>query len=121
MEILNKISRYFFLCLFLEYYLSITLFTHTHIVDGVTIVHSHPYKSGDSKNPVNHHHTTNGFILIHFLSNILITVAFLWFSVGANKAVFRKTYFEKNHSDFSNLSFLYSYGLRAPPLNAQVN
>ena len=63
----NKIIRYFFLLLFLAYYASVTLFTHTHIIDGITIVHSHPYKSGTGKNPVNHQHTTNGFGLIQLL------------------------------------------------------
>jgi hypothetical protein len=92
-----------------------TLFSHAHIVDGVTIVHSHPYKSGSGKNPVNHQHTSNGFLLIHFISNILTTISFLAISIGAYKAVLRKSDFGKLEENFYDLSVLYSYTLRAPP------
>ncbi|MFR9564916.1 MAG: hypothetical protein SNG14_05235 [Rikenellaceae bacterium] len=34
------------LLLFSAYYINITLFTHYHVVDGVTIVHSHFYSEG---------------------------------------------------------------------------
>ena len=107
--------RYFLLLLFLGYYGSITLFTHTHIVNGVTIVHSHPYKSGTGKNPVTHQHTANGFIHIQLLSTFITTVSFLAFSIEAFKTVLRKYFLQKNDESFSNLSFLCSNGLRAPP------
>jgi len=37
--------RCLLLFLFLGYYSSITFFTHSHIINGVTIVHSHPFNS----------------------------------------------------------------------------
>ena len=111
----NKITGYLFLLLFLGYYASITLFSHTHIVDGVTIVHSHPYKSGSGRNPVNHQHTADGFVLIHFISNLLTTVSFVAISISAYKAVLKKFNFGKLEENFSDLSVLYSYTLRAPP------
>lgn len=112
---LKKIMRYFLLLLFLGYYGSLTLFTHTHIVYGVTIVHSHPFKSGTEKNPFSHQHTAKGIINIQLLSNFLITLTFLVFSSEAFKAVLRKYIFKKDDDNFSDLSFLYSNGLRAPP------
>jgi len=107
--------RYFLLLLFLGYYGSITLFTHTHILSGGTIVHSHPFSSGTGKNPINHQHTTNGYVLIQLLSTFLTTVSFFAFSFEAHKAVLKKYIIQKNEENFSNLSFLCSNGLRAPP------
>jgi len=109
--------RYFLLMLFLGYYGSIALFPHSHNVNGVTIVHSHPYYPFSKDKPVNHQHSGNGFILIHFLSHFLTTVSFLAFSIEVYKAVLRKYTLQKNNESFYNLTFLCSNGLRAPPLN----
>ncbi len=112
----KKISRFFLLILFLGYYGSITLFTHTHIINGITIVHSHPFNSGTKENPIKHQHTENGFLLIQFLSHFLASILFFAFSIEAYKAVFRKYTIQKNKESFSRIPSLISYGLRAPPL-----
>ncbi len=52
------------LTLFLTYQVSITLFTHVHIVNGVMIVHSHP------SSEKHHTHTTGQVISIADLSTI---------------------------------------------------
>ena len=52
------------LALFLTYQVSITLFTHVHIVNGVMIVHSHP------SSEKHHTHTTGQVISIAHLSTI---------------------------------------------------
>jgi len=109
--------RYFLLILFLGYYASISSFTHTHIVNGVAIVHSHPYNPFSKDKPVNHQHSANEFVLIHLLSHFLTTVSSLAFSIKIYKAVLRKYILQKNDDNFSNHVFLYSNGLRAPPLN----
>ena len=70
-RIYKKITGYFLLILFLGYIGSITFFSHTHIVDGVTIVHSHPYKSHSGDVPVNHNHSKDGFIIIQFISHFI--------------------------------------------------
>lgn len=57
--------------LFIAYACSITFFTHTHIVNGVTIVHSHPYSKDDSGKP-NHEHTGAEIQLIHTLSTFFV-------------------------------------------------
>lgn len=57
-----------FAVLFISYMAGITLFTHSHVVNGVTIVHSHPFKKGGE-----HSHTTVEFQLIHILDHTLVT------------------------------------------------
>jgi len=113
----KQIMRYFLLILFIGYYGSITLYTHTHILNGVTIVHSHPFNSGTQKNPIKHQHTANGFLLIQFLSHFLTTVSFLTFSIGVLKAVLRKYILQKNDENLFNRICICSNELRAPPLN----
>lgn len=46
MEKLRRIMKYFLPLLFLTYWGGVTLFTHSHVVNGVIIVHSHPFKTG---------------------------------------------------------------------------
>lgn len=59
---LRKILRIFLPLLFITYMGGISFFTHTHIVNGVTIVHSHPYNSDSD-----HEHSTSEIELIaHF-------------------------------------------------------
>lgn len=57
-----------FACTVYSYMAGITLFTHSHVVNGVTIVHSHPFKKGGE-----HSHTTVEFQLIHILDHTLVT------------------------------------------------
>jgi hypothetical protein len=83
----KKLLEYFLLILFIGYIGSITLFTHTHIVDGITVVHSHPYKSHSGNIPINHNHSKNGFILIQFISNFIAITPLLYLVI----AVIRKT------------------------------
>jgi hypothetical protein len=70
-----NISKYFFLVLFLVFFGSITFFNHSHIVNGITIVHSHPFKS-DKNGQANHIHSGTGFLLINFLANFIATSVF---------------------------------------------
>lgn len=58
--------RCFLPVLFITYMASITFFAHVHVVNGVTISHSHPFKKGAA-----HNHSTIELLLIHFLSNLM--------------------------------------------------
>lgn len=58
-----KFMRFFLPILFIFYFGGITLFTHTHVVNGVIIVHSHPYKA-------EHTHTAQQAETIFFLSSL---------------------------------------------------
>ncbi len=78
----RKLPGYFLLIIFCGYFTSVTFFPHTHIVDGVTIVHSHPYKSHSGNVPVNHNHSKDGFILIHFISHFKVTAPVIFFVIA---------------------------------------
>ncbi len=54
--------------LFVAYMAGITLFTHSHVVNGVTIVHSHPF-SKDAQ----HQHTTSEYQLLDILCHTTAT------------------------------------------------
>jgi hypothetical protein len=103
--------------LFLGYYGSITLFPHCHIVNGVTIVHSHPYKhSADPKKSPGHQHSDDEFVLIHLISNFLATFVFINILVDILKTIGFKTIFPKREKRIAGLIWVNSAGLRAPPL-----
>ena len=57
-------AGWFLLLLFSLYWCGITLFTHSHVVNGVVVVHSHPFHTG-------HAHTGAQYETIFFLSAIV--------------------------------------------------
>lgn len=65
-----KIIKVMVLCLFLGHYGNITLFYHTHTVDGITYTHSHFYGFGKTANPAATAHTGNQLQLIQELNQI---------------------------------------------------
>ncbi|MDR1897880.1 MAG: hypothetical protein LBR10_13930 [Prevotellaceae bacterium] len=79
----------FLMMLFVSYLASITMFVHTHIVDGQIITHSHPY-CGTPDNP-GHSHTAAQFLTIAHLSNLLMTGAsiFVFACFLAKKTIVR--------------------------------
>lgn len=50
-----RLSARFLLALFLSYYANITFFQHGHVVNGVTIVHSHIHQKDHQKLPSGGH------------------------------------------------------------------
>lgn len=62
----NRAVGFSLLILFALYWCGITLFTHSHVVNGVVVVHSHPYKAG-------HTHTQEQFETIFYLSLLQIS------------------------------------------------
>ena len=109
--------RYFLLLLFLGYYVSTTLFTHTHIVNGAVIVHSHPYIPFSGEKPANHQHSTNGFVLIHFLSHFAITFVALFILLNAIHSFIHQIIIIRNTGNYKVFNGFYTFLLRAPPLN----
>lgn len=61
-----RFMRFTLPVLFILYTGMIVSFTHVHIINGVTIVHSHPY----DKKPADHEHTGTELQLLHQLSTI---------------------------------------------------
>jgi hypothetical protein len=76
-----NISKYFFLLLFLGFFGSVTFFNHAHVINGETIVHSHPYKPQTENSPASHNHSQNAFLLIQIISNLTLTAVILFFAV----------------------------------------
>lgn len=74
---LLNITRYFLPILFVSYLVSLTFFAHVHVVNGVTIVHSHPFKKGAA-----HEHSTVELIHIHFLSHLTTDGAAVIFALS---------------------------------------
>ena len=97
-KIFIKLTGVFLVILFCGYLGSITLFPHNHIVDGITVVHSHPYKSLPGSNPVNHSHSKNGFLLIQFISSFITTVPVLFFGTIISRKILRKLFFNQNET-----------------------
>ena len=72
-----NIMRYFLPILFVSYLASLTFFAHVHVVNGVTIVHSHPFKKGAA-----HQHSTVELIHIHLLSHLMADGAAVVFALS---------------------------------------
>ena len=88
MDRLRKYLRILLPALFIAYLGCIIAFTHVHIVNGVTIVHSHPYHKTDDGRP-DHEHGYAEFQLLHQLSTIQISgAAFAQVLIAAFLATF---------------------------------
>jgi hypothetical protein len=70
--------RFLLLLIFIGYGSSITMFYHTHVVNGYKITHSHPFRSTQGKDkPVNKHsHSTSEYLTIQQLNIISSTNSF---------------------------------------------
>ena len=74
-RLLLNITRYFLPILFVSYLVSFTFFAHVHVVNGVTIVHSHPFKKGAA-----HKHSTVELLLIQTVRLLFLLFPFLFLS-----------------------------------------
>lgn len=67
-EMKKKMIRIFKIilpALFIAYLASTSFFYHTHIVNGVTIVHSHPFEKKG------HTHTQKGYLIINLMAHYI--------------------------------------------------
>ncbi len=111
--------RIFFLALFVSYFADINFFTHNHIINGVTIVHSHfSYNTPDSSSPdtpQNHNHSNNALNLISHAA-VWIAVLLQAPEISCTASICNIIYsFEPSqHLGQKNPETLY---LRGPPTN----
>lgn len=95
--------------LFLGYYGSTTLFSHTHYAEGKLVTHSHPYL------PTSHHtHSAASCQLIHLISNQLFTTFAISVALWCGVFTFYVQVLSSEH-----ISLIYRYRLatlRAPPV-----
>ncbi len=93
-----------------------TMFYHSHVINGVTIVHSHFYWShkNTKDKPLKHTHTRDEFFTIsvisHFFSTIITGAVFL----SASLILFGKLIILLK-TDITSDSLNFHYSLRAPP------
>jgi len=66
----NNVVKWFFLMLFAMYVSGISLFTHRHVINNITYVHSHPFKRGEA---AQHDHTDNALCLLDHIYSTSIT------------------------------------------------
>lgn len=107
--------KYFLLVLFLGYFGSVTLFVHTHMVNGVQITHSHPYNPFTSDALPGHQHSANELMVIDALSHFLTAGLFLFFAFKFFERRIVTEHFRKTIDFFHSFRFLSAYGLRPPP------
>lgn len=61
----NILAGVVMVMVFITYWCNITLFCHQHVINGIALVHSHPYKA-------QHQHSESQILTIHFLSQMQI-------------------------------------------------
>lgn len=95
--------------LFMAYYGSTTLFSHTHFVEGKAVAHSHPYL------PASHHtHSAASCQLIQLISNQLFTALAIAVALWCGVFTLPIQVLSSEH-----IAFVYRYhfaSLRAPPV-----
>ena len=62
--------KWLLILLFISYTAAISLFTHTTVIDGVTYIHSHPFRPGERDS---HEHSPYELLLLEQHFNTIIT------------------------------------------------
>lgn len=110
----RPILRAFFPLLFVSYWAAITLFVHPHVVNGVTIVHSHPFAKDK------HTHSEAQFQLIDLLNTFSTTecdlASWTFVAMPTLPAVYRLPDACPIHS----VRLIRLFSLRAPPTSFLV-
>ena len=110
----GSILKVILLMIFVLYTCSITFFTHSHIIGGVTIVHSHFYKTDAEGNPT-HEHTGSEIQLINNLSTYFsVGIVVLAILIGLLSTQFSRLFFSAD-SFHKEDSYQEQLRLRAPP------
>lgn len=63
-------TKWFFVILFTAYVSGISLFTHTHVINNITYIHSHPYKKSE---PKQHTHTEKQLVFLDYIFHTSVT------------------------------------------------
>ena len=107
--------KWFLPVLFISYMAGITLFTHSHVVNGVTIVHSHFFCGHtDTDGKADHAHSPKELTLITYLTTF-VTLISAALAVQISFSVTRKHYHIRNQADEPDKQFFTLSQLRAPP------
>lgn len=99
------------LLLFVSYTAGITLFYHSHVINGVTIVHSHPFNKNSS-----HTHSAVELDLIHQLNHFVSTSPSVMLMVLFIFPLWSVTLLKKNISTSCSIPFFGKSSRRGPPV-----
>lgn len=94
----RKLSGYLLVIVFFNYFISVTFFNHTHLIEGITYFHSHPYKNHSGGQPVNHNHSDNEFLLIQFISGFITTVPVLFLGTVISWNILHKLFLNQDRT-----------------------
>lgn len=97
------------------YYASVSLYQHTHIINGVAVSHSHPYANDNPHSPVKGHKHRNSiyFLPDHPAGSILINTVLRIVPQSLSDYVFLPIALLCH---FPIDRVITSHGLRAPPI-----
>lgn len=106
-----RVAASLFLTVFLVYYAIISAYAHVHVVNGVMVVHSHPFSD-------QHTHTAGQTLVLHYLTDFhSLEASAPQFVESPFQPVFLIDYSE--HVPTCLLPEFYSgLGLRAPPFSS---
>ncbi len=108
----KRLLKISLLGLFLFYYSGSVMFYHSHLIDGVWVVHSHPFPL--SKTTEGHTHTQAELVTINILSHITLQLVTGIASLIAIKVLLGVCSSVWQKFTFQNKAFLVK-SLRAPP------
>lgn len=111
----KHLLKYSLIILFLGYYGSITLFSHTHYENGKAITHSHPYKPSNDDKSQSHQHAQHEFVLISLLTHFFTTALFIVLSITAAKITTHILVRKREEAFLCNSLYL-PCGMRGPPI-----
>ncbi len=115
----SKAIKYFevlLLIIFIGYYSGVTMFYHTHVINGVTVVHSHPFMNlgNSSGHPIKHTHSQNSLGFIQFVTHFVSTIVSGYFFIKLYLLFLTK--YKIPVTDFARLPYRDTgCFLRAPP------
>jgi hypothetical protein len=111
---IKNVVSFFFVALYISFHVGTTLFTHTHTINGATIIHSHLHTDS-------HHNTNSGghteqiITLISQISHFeYIDFSFNCVPTPAQFPLYENKFIEITHSITS--VHLKNLSLRAPPI-----
>lgn len=113
--VLKFVLKWAMLLIFMQYSACISFFMHSHIVNGVTIIHSHPYQADDNGNPT-HGHTTAELQLINVLSSFHFVLIFVALVLLIRPLIYKKLFIPKKQDYIFVKKYTFRF-LRPPPVS----
>ena len=118
-SLIGESFSYLLLFLFIGYYGSITFFNHSHIVNGVTIVHSHPFNKEKNGNFPGSPHNDKELVVIQLLSDFLTTIIAVTFAIFLLRALLFEISVISTEDGYAQPGGFCTFPLRAPPCKMQ--